>query len=201
MFKRRSTLSDLTRRTLGSGNMRLAVEVPEGEDTNEWIAANTVDFYNELSLLYGLVADDARRFSAPGTGFPPNFEYRWQIGSGKTVQVSSPEYVDYAMTWIEDQIDNEDIFPVSEEVDFPEDFIEFYVRDIFKKMFRIFAIIYHQHFEVIESLNAAAHINTTFKHFVFFMLEHHLVPEEKELLALKTPFDRYKAEYEESEHS
>ncbi len=85
---RRATLSSHTKRTLGSGNLRAAVKVPDGEDRNEWIAvsvglgwhpchlivltvtllslrlwcwqANTVDFYNELSLLYGLCAEDGR---------------------------------------------------------------------------------------------------------------------------------------------
>ena len=50
------------------------------------------------------------------------------------------------MTWIEAMLDNEAIFPVVEEEEFPEDF-EVYIQDMFKKMFRIFAIIYHRHFE------------------------------------------------------
>ena len=39
--------------TLGSGNLRLAVRLPEGEDINEWIAANIVDFFNQINMLYG----------------------------------------------------------------------------------------------------------------------------------------------------
>ena len=30
--------------TLGSGNLRLAVMLPEGEDLNEWVAVNSMDF-------------------------------------------------------------------------------------------------------------------------------------------------------------
>mmetsp|Transcript_16465 Transcript_16465/g.28746 ORF Transcript_16465/g.28746 Transcript_16465/m.28746 type:complete len:223 (+) Transcript_16465:40-708(+) len=194
---RRATLSNYTKRTLGSGNLRAAVKVPEGEDVNEWIAANTVDFYNELSLLYGLAADDAKRFTKPGEGFPPNFEYRWaDSATKKALRVSSPEYVDYVMTWIEDQIDNEEIFPVSEAQPFPDDFRD-YILDIFKKMFRIFAILYHQHFTVIEDLGAAAHLNTCFKHFMFFMFEFDLAPENKEILALEGPVDRLRTQYED----
>jgi MOB kinase activator 1 len=36
--------------TLGSGNLRLAVTLPEGEDLNEWLAANSM-----LLLLLGVV--------------------------------------------------------------------------------------------------------------------------------------------------
>ena len=36
--------------TLGSGNLRLAVMLPEGEDINEWVAVNTVDFFNQVNI-------------------------------------------------------------------------------------------------------------------------------------------------------
>jgi hypothetical protein len=38
--------------TLGSGNITEAVKLPPGEDLNEWLAVNTVDFYNAVSVLY-----------------------------------------------------------------------------------------------------------------------------------------------------
>ena len=31
--------------------------LPEGEDEHEWLAVNTVDFFNEINLLYGIVAE------------------------------------------------------------------------------------------------------------------------------------------------
>ena len=34
--------------TLGQGNIREAVRLPPGEDLNEWLAVNTVDFYNAV---------------------------------------------------------------------------------------------------------------------------------------------------------
>ncbi|PPD93527.1 hypothetical protein GOBAR_DD09530 [Gossypium barbadense] len=37
----------------GSGNLREAVRLPPGEDLNEWLAVNTVDFFNQVNLLYG----------------------------------------------------------------------------------------------------------------------------------------------------
>lgn len=30
--------------------MQLAVELPDGEDLNEWLAVNTIEFYNESKL-------------------------------------------------------------------------------------------------------------------------------------------------------
>lgn len=36
-----------------------------------------MDFFNEVSLLYGIVADGAAQYDRPGEGFPPGFEYLW----------------------------------------------------------------------------------------------------------------------------
>ena len=41
--------------TLGSGNIDLAVELPKDEDLNEWLAINTIEFYNDINLLYGML--------------------------------------------------------------------------------------------------------------------------------------------------
>lgn len=195
--EKRMTLSKHTKRTLGSGNLREAVVLPPNEDKNEWIAANTVDFFNELSLLYGLVSEEAMHtFTSPGEGFPPGFEYRWQAPGtdAKPIKCSSPEYVDYVMTWVDDQINNEDIFPISENQPFPVNFVT-YAKDIYKRMFRIFAIVYHRHFAAIEEMDAAAHLNTCFKHFAFFCFEFDLL-DEKETKALQGPLDRMRDEYD-----
>ncbi|KAI9114305.1 hypothetical protein K1719_014533 [Acacia pycnantha] len=43
--------------TLGCGNLREAVKLPPGEDLNEWLAVNTVDFFNQVNLLYGTLTE------------------------------------------------------------------------------------------------------------------------------------------------
>ena len=40
-------LKQIAKMTIGTGNMQLAVELPAGEDFNEWLAVNTIEFYNE----------------------------------------------------------------------------------------------------------------------------------------------------------
>ena len=49
---RRYELHKYARATLGSGNLKAAVQTPEGEDLNEWLAVNTVDFYNQVRCLF-----------------------------------------------------------------------------------------------------------------------------------------------------
>lgn len=43
--------------TLGQGNLLEAVRLPPGEDLTEWLAVNTVDFYNAISVLYSTLAE------------------------------------------------------------------------------------------------------------------------------------------------
>lgn len=44
-------LKQLAKMTLGTGNLEMAVELPDGEDLNEWLAVNTIEFYNDSKHL------------------------------------------------------------------------------------------------------------------------------------------------------
>lgn len=50
---------------------------------------------------------------------------------------------------------------------FPTNFKDV-VKTIFKRLFRVYAHIYHSHFQKIVSLKEEAHLNTCFKHFILF---------------------------------
>jgi MOB kinase activator 1 len=52
---------------------------------------------------------------------------------------------------------------------FPPNFRDV-VKTIFKRLFRVYAHIYHSHFQVIVRLKEEAHLNTCFKHFTLFTL-------------------------------
>ena len=65
---------------------------------------------------------------------------------------------------------------------FPKNF-EAVVKTIFRRLFRVYAHIYHSHFQKIVELGAEAHLNTCFKHFIYFVTEFRLI-EDKELRPL-----------------
>ena len=62
------------------------------------------------------------------------------------------------------------------------------VKKIFTRLFRVYAHIYHSHFQKIVGLGAEAHLNTCFKHFIYFVHEFKLI-ETKELAPLKDLID------------
>lgn len=51
--------------TLGGGSLRKVVKLPDGEDENEWLAVNMVDFYNQINLLYGAITEFCSPQSCP----------------------------------------------------------------------------------------------------------------------------------------
>ena len=66
---------------------------------------------------------------------------------------------------------------------FPDDFLDI-AKTIFKRLFRVYAHIYHSHFKiVVQELGEAAHLNTSFKHFIYYVKEFKLV-DKKELQPL-----------------
>jgi MOB kinase activator 1 len=156
------------------------VKLPDREDLNEWLAVNTVDFFNQINLLYGSITEFCTPKTCPVMDAGPKYEYLWQDETmKKPIKCSAPEYVDYLMTWVQSKLDDETIFPSRVDVPFPKNFQQV-VKTIFKRLFRIYAHIYYSHFNKIVSLGEEAHLNTCFKHYYYFITEFNLV-DKKEL--------------------
>lgn len=66
------------------------------------------------------------------------------------------------------QIDDPSVFPGQFGEPFPPNFMDV-VRTMFKRLFRVYAHIYHSHFKQVCSLGEEAHLNTCFKHFIIFI--------------------------------
>lgn len=144
---RRYELHKHAKATLGSGNLRTAVSLPEREDLNEWLAVNTVDFFNQINLLYGSITEFCTPKTCEVMSAGPKYEYLWADGENvkRPIKVSAPDYVDYLMTWVQNILDDETIFPSRVDVPFPKNF-QSVVKQIFKRLFRVYAHIYYSHF-------------------------------------------------------
>jgi len=176
--------------TLGSGNLRQAVALPPGEDPDEWIAVNSVDFFNQINMLYGTITEFCTEEKCPVMSAGPKYEYHWADGHHvkKPIKCSAPRYIDYLMSWVQDQLDDETIFPSKIGVPFPKNF-QSIAKTILKRLFRVYAHIYHVHFAEVIRLQEEAHLNTSFKHFIYFVQEFGLI-EKKELAPLAELIDR-----------
>jgi len=132
-----------------------------------------------------------------GEGFPSGVEYRWSEGSGRnatTVSVSAPVYIEKVLQWIADQINDENKFPDDDDDDealrvFQTPQFAALCGQIFRRVFRVYGIIYSSFFGTLEALRMAPHLNTCFKHFMYFCTEFGLLPsrEVEPLEVLVTP--------------
>jgi MOB kinase activator 1 len=185
--------------TLGSGDLRSAVKIPPGEDLNEWLAVNIIDFFNQINLLYGSITEFCTQKSCPVMSAGTKYEYLWADGKDikKPIKVSAPEYADYLMTWVQSILEDETIFPTNDETPFPKTF-KATVKNIFKRLFRIYAHIYYSHAQEIIDLGVEAHLNTAFKHFYLFIREFDLV-EPKEMAPLEHTIEEINAKVKAQE--
>lgn len=175
--------------TLGSGNIREAVRLPLGEDLCEWLAVNTVDFYNAISVLFGTLEEFCTVHSCSLMTAGPKYEYLWADPKyKKPVRLPAPEYINALFDWLEVQLDDPAIFPQQYGVPFPPNF-EDAVKVIFKRLFRVYAHIYHSHFKHVCNLGEEAHLNTCFKHFMYFAQVFELI-DQRELAPLQQLIDQ-----------
>lgn len=121
------------------------------------------------------------------------FEYLWQDSENykRPTKMPAPAYIEQLMSWVQANIDNEQVLPskigrchiilmfprtsISQSigVPFPKSFPAL-VRQIFKRMYRVYAHIYCHHYPVIRELGLEPHLNTSFKQYVLFVDEHSL---------------------------
>lgn len=176
-------------KTLGSKDLAEQVKLPPGAKVEEWLAVTTIDFFNELNLLVGAIQDLCTEEKCPTMCAGP-FVWMWADGDKirEPVKMSAPRYFEHLLTWVDAQLADESFLPVQPGVPFPARFLKG-MRVIYKRLFRIYAHVFHSHFKEMMEDEADAHLNHSFKHFVYFVKEFELMEIEelepmKDLVAL-----------------
>jgi hypothetical protein len=108
------------------------------------------------------------------------YEYFWADGNKykKPTQLPAKQYVELLMDWIESQINDEHLFPVTTDVPFPRSF-QTLSKKILTRLFRVFVHVYIHHFDRIVSIGGEPHINACYKHFYYFVQEFDLIPQKE----------------------
>jgi len=180
---RYSTLLLERQKTLGSKDLAQQVKLPPGASEEEWLAVSTVDMFNEINMLAGAVQDLCTEQTCPLMSAGVN-SYAWADEHTKVPQkMSAPKYTETLLMWVERQLSDEAFLPVEPGVPFPSNF-RGTMRKIYKRLFRIYAHIFYAHFQEMLEQEADAHLNHSFKHFIYFVKEFKLI-EDEELEPLK----------------
>ncbi|KAH0785783.1 Mob1/phocein family protein [Histomonas meleagridis] len=173
-------LREINKANLEKGNIEQAVKLPPGENVNDWIAMNLIEFYNQIQNLYHPIGDYCTTQTCPETTAGPGFKYYWQDGVKykKPTMLPAHEYISNVLEWIQSLLNNEKYFPSDPSIPFPQDFVSV-ASNMFKRLFRIYAHVYHHHRDKVVELGIESKFDTSFKNFALFCLEFKLIPKEQ----------------------
>jgi len=165
--------------TLGIGDISYIVKKPEEEKLGEWLTENAVEIYKEIEFIYGVLKDYCTKAKCPSMTAGRRFEYLWADGDKyiQPVKLPAPEYVKNLMAWVQKGLD-----PYVQKIkdgtagDYKGDRDwRKALKNIFKRLFRVYAHIYHSHIKVVEELGVMKHLNTSFQRFIYFVREFKLI--------------------------
>ncbi|XP_027886569.1 MOB kinase activator 2 [Xiphophorus couchianus] len=158
-------------------NMFALISLPPGMDKAEWLASNTVAFFNHINLFSSALSEFCTPSTCPTACGPGNTVYFWTDDHGRKLKCSAPLYFDYAMSYIQELLTDEDVFPTKAGATFPTGFI-FLVQKVFLLLLRTLAHIYWSHYSEVLALDMHPHLNTLFFHLTLFCQQHSLLEPE-----------------------
>ncbi|XP_065572321.1 MOB kinase activator-like 3 isoform X2 [Artemia franciscana] len=157
-----------------------AVKLPFNENLDDWIAVHVVDFFNRTNLIYGVVTSYCVPESCPTMSGGTKYEYFWADGKHyrKPTALPAPKYISLLMDWVEDQINDDTVFPTTTDIPFPKNF-QNRCKKILARLFRVFVHVYIHHYDKLVETGAEPHVNACYKHFYYFVREFDLVREQE----------------------
>ncbi|KAF9505940.1 hypothetical protein BS47DRAFT_1353451 [Hydnum rufescens UP504] len=152
---------------LVTGSFKAIIQLPKYTDISEWVAMNLFDFYTNLDLFLGFLLEFCTHESCPTMAAGTNFIYPWIEKNGRSASIPAPTHIDYIMTWISSQLDDQTVFPTRVGVEFPKTFPAS-AKNVYRQLFHVFAHIYHSHFTILLHARSEGHFNSLFAHFLAF---------------------------------
>lgn len=141
--------------------------LPKYVDIREWVAVNVFDFYTNLNEFYGVLTESCTQHTCPTMSGGANLNYTWTTPDRKQVSLPAPTYIDSVMSSVQNLLEDENVFPTKSGQDFHESFPAT-IKFIFRQLYRVFAHIYHAHYQQILHLRSEPHFNSLFAHFLAF---------------------------------
>ncbi|AFR96113.1 mps1 binder [Cryptococcus neoformans] len=159
---------------LVKGSFKTIVAPPKYVDINEWVAINLFDFYHNLNQFYGVLTEFCTMQNCPTMSGGKTLNFLWPDHNQRLVSLAAPTYIDFVMSWLQKLLEDENVFPTKSGKPFDHSFA-YTAKHIYKHLFRIFAHLYHAHFEQVLHLSIEAHFNSLFAHFLAFGKEFDLL--------------------------
>lgn len=156
-----------------------SVKLPSGFTVEYWVYENVVNFVDEVRLIYESVSDSCSPSTCPEMSAGPHFTFLWTDDTTQTpLRCSAREYVYRLYAWINECFDKGVLSRVSQ-LDVSQDVVDT-MKVICKKLFRVYAHVYHHHLQEFTQRNAEIFLNTTFQFFCLFVREYNLISRKEE---------------------
>jgi MOB kinase activator 1 len=161
----------------------------------EWIVCMTHDFHAQLGMLWALVSEgpcNPQRCplmcAGPGTVFYWSEAVTTTAALAKRPQaLPAREYVRRLLAWGRTLLGDEHLFPADAGAPLPvAGTLLPHLRALLRRLARVYGHLYHTHFPDIVAARCEAQLNTSWKHFYYFVRAFDLVPE-RELAPLMPP--------------
>lgn len=154
-------------------DIRYLVRLPINEDVREWIAFNIFNFHRQISMLYGTIAENCTAETCPKMTAGKH-EFLWSSSKRQPVDLCAAQHIHHLLDWVQEQLDDQTVFPTESKNQFPDDYLDT-CKLILKRLFRVYAHVYHHHMEQVRSLREDGHLNSSLKHFTYFVREFNLM--------------------------
>ena len=174
------------RGTMGLGTLTSVIKCPDGRNQDDWISMHAVEFYNQLTIFYSVVADSCTPESCPHMTAGPGYKYLWKDNNRYKTPTDMPakEYISLLFDWADERLGDTNFFPSDPKANYPPEF-KAETSKIFTRFLRIFAHIYIHHSHELKDSDAMPTFNSLFIHFYKFVKYFDLIQDEKEFGPLK----------------
>jgi len=174
-------------------DFKIMVELPHLVDENEWLATHTVGLFHNVNNLLEVMSEICTAETCPTMNGPYECVFNWQDDRGKSIRVTAPQYFDFAMTWCQQRITNQEIFPTKFGDQFPFDYL-INVKQIIEFIWVIICHIYHSHYVQIIELNVRDQLQMIFLHIFNLAEKYKLLPLDQ-LCKLQPLYDTLDKDY------
>lgn len=96
-------------------------------------------------------------------------------GCSTQITQSASTFIDYALTWIDQQLEDSQKFPIRLDGVIRPDFEKQVAKPIFTTLFAIVCHVYQKHYRQVDNMGQVPHLNALFSHFSAFSIEFELV--------------------------
>jgi len=181
--------------TLGTSIVRRAVKCPDEFPQDEWIMSRFMQIFDEYQHVITIADDMCQGCKHMSAG--PGYQFNWADDENPTPQkLNAIAYMRKLQHHTYMQLTTEKLVKRDRSCCVPG--FRHRLQMILRRMFRVYAHLYLEHYRFLHRNNLVAHMNVYLKHFIFYVSEFDLVPIE-EMAPMAALIQRFKEMHEEEQ--